>query len=65
MLKLDMARFNNKTKEPALKKLVNRDYDDAKMLGITATPWVYVNVRHLEERSLPDFVDAIDKELKK
>ena len=65
MLNLDMARFSKKMKDPALKKLVNRDYDDAKLLGITATPWVYVNGRHLEERSLPDFVDAIDKELKK
>lgn len=65
MLKLDMARFRKKTNDPALKKLINRDYDDALKLGISATPWVYINGRHLKGRSLPDFVDAIDKELGK
>ena len=65
MLKLNMNRFKEKMKDPALKELINHDYDDAKKLGITATPWVYINGRHLKERSLPDFVDAIDKELKK
>lgn len=65
MLKLNMERFRKKMKDPALKTLIKRDYDDALRLGIPATPWVYINGRHLKERSLPDFVDAIDKELKK
>lgn len=65
MLKLNMDRFRKKMADPALKELVDRDYEDAKKLGIPATPWVYVNGRHLEERSLPGFVDAIEKELKR
>jgi protein-disulfide isomerase len=65
ILKLNMARFRKKINDPALKKLINSDYEDAKKLGITATPWVYVNGRHLKERSLQDFVDAIDKELRR
>lgn len=65
LLKLDMDRFRKKTTDPALEELVKRDYDEAKKLGITATPWVYVNGRHLKERTFPDFVDAIDKELKR
>lgn len=65
MLKLDMDRFRKKMQDPALKAMVDRDYDDAIKLGITATPWVYINGRHLKERSLPDFVSAIDKELKR
>ena len=65
MLKLDMARFRKKKNDPALKELIDRDFSDAKRLGILATPWVYLNGRHLEERTFPDFVDAIDKELKR
>jgi protein-disulfide isomerase len=64
-LKLDLARFRKKMKDPALKEMVNRDYDEAKKLGVIATPWVYVNGRHLSERALPDFIKVIDSELKK
>jgi protein-disulfide isomerase len=63
-LKLDLTRFRKKMKDPALKEMIDSDYDEAKKLGITATPWVYVNGRHLGERSLGDFVKAIDNELK-
>ena len=64
-LNLDLARFRKKMKDPALKELINRDYAQAKKLGVIATPWVYVNGRHLSERTLPDFINAIDSELKK
>lgn len=65
MLKLNMDRFRKKMEDPALEALVDRDYADAKKLGISATPWVYINGIHLKERSLPGFVTAIDKELKR
>jgi len=65
MLKLDMDRFRKKMKDPALKELIDRDYEDAQQLGISTTPWIYINGRHLKERSFADFVKAIDKELKK
>jgi len=64
-LKLDLKRFNKKLKDPALPEFIAHDFDDAKKLGVLATPWVYVNGRHLTERSLPDLVDAINKELAK
>jgi protein-disulfide isomerase len=64
-LKLNLERFRKKLKDPALEKLVNSDYDEAKELGVLATPWVYVNGRHLEDRSFAGFVAAIDGELKK
>lgn len=64
MLKLNMDRFRKKMQDPALKALVDRDYADAKKLGVSATPWIYINGRHLKDRSLPGFVTAIDKELK-
>jgi protein-disulfide isomerase len=61
-LRLDQARFNKKLKDPALRMLIDDDYAEAKKLGVTATPWVYSNGRHLEKRSLADFIEAIDKE---
>jgi protein-disulfide isomerase len=64
-LKLDLERFNKKLKDPALPEFITRDFDEAKRLGVLATPWVYVNGRHLTDRSLPDLVDAINKELAK
>ena len=65
MLHLNLDRFTKKMRDPALAHLINRDYDEAKELGVTATPWIYIDGWHPTERSLPDLVDAIDKELKK
>jgi len=65
MLKLDMDRFRKNMEDPALKELVDHDYDEAKKLDIPATPWIYINGRHLKERSLPAFIRAIDNELMK
>jgi protein-disulfide isomerase len=64
-LKLDLIRFNRKLKDPALPEFIARDFDEAKRLGVLATPWVYVNGKHLTDRSFPDLVDAINKELTK
>lgn len=63
MLKLNMDRFRKKMADPALKAIVDRDNDDAKKLGITRTPWIYINGRHLSEHSLTGFTTAIDAEL--
>jgi protein-disulfide isomerase len=64
-LKLDLNRFNKKLQDPALTQWIARDFEEAKRLGVLATPWIYVNGRHLTERSFPDLVDAINKELAK
>lgn len=63
MLKLNKDCFNKKLNDPAINKLITGDFDEAKRLGVLATPWVYVNGRHLKDRSLPDLYEAIDKEL--
>lgn len=64
-LKLDLKRFREKMKDPALEALISRDYAEAKKLGIPATPWIYINGRHPPERSLADLVDAVNKEVMK
>ena len=65
MLRLNLDRFTRKMRDPALEQLINRDYDEAKRLGVTSTPWIYINGWHPPGRSLPDLVDAIDKEVNK
>lgn len=64
-LKLDMECFRKKMEGPTVMELISWDFDDTKDLGIPATPWVYVNGRHLVNRSLSGFIIAIDKELGK
>ena len=65
MLNLNMDRFRKKMNDPALKDLIESDYEEAKKLDIPATPWVYLNGRHLMDRSFTGFVNTIDRELKK
>ena len=62
-LNLDLKRFQKKMQDPALKKMVNNDFAEAKKLGVLSTPWVYINGRHQEQRALPDLVKTIDGEL--
>jgi len=64
-LKLDLKRFKEKMKDPALEALINRDFAEARKLGIPATPWIYINGRHPLERALPDLVDAVNREIMK
>jgi protein-disulfide isomerase len=64
-LKLNMDKFRKKMKDPAIKKIIQCDFDDAKKLDITATPWVYINGRHITDLSLQNLVNVIDKELKR
>jgi protein-disulfide isomerase len=65
MLKLDLDRFRKKMTDPAVYEVIRKDFSDTKELGVTTTPWAYINGRHLKERTLPGFVKAIDQELKR
>jgi protein-disulfide isomerase len=64
-LKLNTEKFRKKMKDPAITGLIQRDFDDAKKLDITATPWVYINGRHIKDLSLQNLVDTVNKELKR
>lgn len=64
-LKLNMDKFRKKMRDPAIRKLIERDFDDAKKLGITATPWIYINGRHIRDTGFQNLVNVINKELKR
>lgn len=63
LLKLDLKRFEEKRKDPKLEEMVDQDYDEAMKLGVDRTPWIYLNGRHIERRTLQGLCDAVDEEL--
>ena len=64
-LGLDMAKFRQDMKNPALTALVQRDLQDGIKIGVRGTPAIYINGRSLQQRSLPGFKKVIDAELAK
>lgn len=62
-LKMDLKLFENKMKDPAIQELIDRDMADVGRLGITETPTVYINGKHLVNRSFQGFQSAIEQEL--
>jgi protein-disulfide isomerase len=63
LLKLDLPRFREKMKDPKLEDMVDGDYEEAMKLGVDRTPWIYMNGRHIEHRTLQGLSDAVDEEL--
>lgn len=64
-LGLDMKKFWEDMQSAPLIKLVQDDMGEARQLGVTGTPTIFINGRKLTERSLAGFQALIDKELEK
>ena len=64
-LGLDMKKFWEDMKSAPLIKLVQDDMAEARQLGVTGTPTIFINGRNLKDRSLAGFQALIDKELEK
>lgn len=64
-LGLNMERFKQDMKNPALAAMVQRDLKDGVDAGVRGTPSIFVNGRLLQQRSFPGFKQAIDAELAK
>ncbi len=64
-LGLDMEKFKRDMASPALQKIIDRDINEARRLGVRGVPMVYVNGRPLEERSPRGLQVMIDAELTK
>jgi protein-disulfide isomerase len=62
---LDMEKFNNDMKDPELKALVERDFQEGVEAGVRGIPSIFVNGRLLRNRSFQGFQAAIEKELAK
>jgi protein-disulfide isomerase len=64
-LALDLEQFETDIKDPAIRKMIQQDYQEGVQNGVTGIPALYLNGKKLRSRSLNDFQIAIDKELKK
>jgi protein-disulfide isomerase len=60
---LDMEKFNNDIKDPELKALIERDFQEGAEAGVRGIPTIFVNGRQLKNRSYQGFQAAIEKEL--
>ena len=64
-LNLDMERFNDAVKDPAIQKLIARDMEEGREAGVEGVPAVFVNGRLPKESSLQGIEALIEVELKK
>lgn len=61
---LDMDRFDEDIKDPAMQREIDADMKLGTSSGVRGTPAVYINGVQLKDRSLQGFRKAIDAELK-
>lgn len=62
---LDLAQFDRDYKDPALEKIINRDYGQGRKAKVRGVPAIYVNGKPAKRaRSLPALSEMIDKALK-
>jgi protein-disulfide isomerase len=64
-LELDQSQYEKDRQDPATKKKIQQDVQQALSMGITSVPAVFVNGKRLKRWNLDGFQKAIDKELKK
>jgi len=60
---LDMPRFKQDLKDPALKRQVQDDIRQGRDVGVRGTPTIFVNGRRLNERSFAELDRMIKEEL--
>ncbi len=60
---LDMEKFDKDLKDPKLKAIVERDFQEGARVGVRGIPTIFVNGRQLRNRSFQGFQAAIEKEL--
>ncbi len=62
---LDMKKFQEDMKSPAIGQRLARDLLDAREVGVTGTPTLFINGRRVKNRSLKVIQKMIDEELAK
>jgi protein-disulfide isomerase len=60
---LEMEKFDKDIKDPKLKAIVERDFQEGVGAGVRGIPTIFVNGRQLRSRSFQGFQAAIEKEL--
>jgi protein-disulfide isomerase len=64
-LNLDMEKFERSQRDREILGTVMRDLSEGTEAGVTGTPTLFVNGRHVRDRNLKVLYSIIDKELEK
>ncbi len=64
-LGLDMEKFARDMQSPAVKSLIARDVNNGRQIGVRGTPTIFINGKHLKNKSLAGISQMIEAELKK
>jgi len=64
-LQLDEIQFEQDRNDPAILNKIKQDLQEAYRLRLTGVPAVFINGKQSRSRSLSDYQETIDKELKK
>ena len=64
-LGLDMVKFKNDMKSPAVVSHIEKDLRDASLAEVRGTPTIFINGRAPQGRSMEIYSDIIEKELRK
>jgi protein-disulfide isomerase len=64
-LGLDMEKFTRDMASSAIQKLITRDFNDGRGVGVTGIPTVFINGKVMKRRNLQGFQQVIAAELKK
>ena len=62
---LDMNQFNNDIKDPAIRELIRKDYQQGINIGVRGVPAVFINGKQFRGRNVEAYQAAIDEIVKK
>lgn len=62
-LGLDLAEFEKKMRDPAIRSKIQQDALEGSRAGVKGTPTIFINGRLLKDRSIKGFQVEIDREL--
>ena len=64
-LQLDMAKFRTDINLPDIHRIINRDIQNGREIGVTGTPTIFINGKQTRLRDPAEFIKKIEAELKK
>mgnify|MGYP002725715730 CR=1 FL=1 len=64
-LKLDMDQFASDINLPDIHRIIDRDIQNGKEIGVSGTPTMFINGKLITPRTFDDIVNKIESELEK
>jgi protein-disulfide isomerase len=64
-LHLDMKKFRTDINLPDIHRIINRDIQNGREIGVTGTPTIFINGKRTRLRDPAEFIKKIESELKK